>query len=304
MARRSSPRVPLPAPFDAEPFSVSAARAAGLSRNRLRGRDLEAPFRAVRRRSGSPTDVASQCRAYLHRMVPGAYFCSATAARLWGIPLPTRLERSIDVHVGVVAPQRAPRGVGVRGHTFALRAGDLGRHRGFPVTTPARTWRDLAPLLTLRELVAAGDAILRGDRPLATLDQLVRAADVGARRRGAARLAAALTLLDGRAASPRESHLRVLLVQAGFGGFEVNHKVTLPGMRGYYVIDLAFPAERVAVEYQGAYHHDEDQWRADMTRMSRLRAHGWNVIEVHTRDLDDPRELVVRIRAALAHARR
>lgn len=42
------------------------------------------------------------------------------------------------------------------------------------------------------------------------------------------------------------------------------------------------------------------QWRKDMTRRSRFEAKGWFVMELNADDLDDPTELVERIRMALA----
>jgi len=68
--------------------------------------------------------------------------------------------------------------------------------------------------------------------------------------------------------------------------------------------DFIFQRERVAVEYQGDYHRTRAQWRADMTRRSRLEADGWYVIELNADDLTDPAELVGRIRLVLARQRR
>ncbi|CAN5308516.1 hypothetical protein BH11ACT3_BH11ACT3_26190 [soil metagenome] len=219
------------------------------------------------------------------------------------IPLPIEFERDDTLHVGVLAPGRALRSDEIIGHKFALESADLRQWHGLPLTSPARTWRDLGAVLTLPALVAAGDYIIQGDLPMASKVEMADAAAVGVRRRGAGRLAAALALLDGRAASPRESHLRVHLVAAGITDFEVNLDVWVGPRRHHYVIDIAFPEAMVAVEYQGEYHHDLAQWRYDMTRGSRLRAYGWEVIEVNDADLADPIELVDRI-SRIVNARR
>ena len=106
-------------------------------------------------------------------------------------------------------------------------------------------------------------------------------------------------MLDGRAESRAESRLRVVLMRADITGYEPNHWVSLPRPRVRYRIDIAFPAAMLGLEYQGEYHHDIGQWRDDMTRLSRLRAYGWNMVEVSARDLDDPAELADRIRRLL-----
>jgi very-short-patch-repair endonuclease len=229
-------------------------------------------------------------------MVHYGFFCSVTAARIMGVPLPSEVETAGVLHVGVPAPHRAPRSAGIVGHKLAVTSTDIRMWHGLPITSPARTWRDLAALLSLPDLVAVGDFLLHKPLPLAARSELMEAAGLGDRRRGSRRLSQALPMLDGRAASRRESRLRVILMQAGITGFEINFDVWLGMRRVHYIIDIAFPDAMVAVEYQGEYHHDLAQWRYDMTRSSRLRAAGWEVIEVNAADLADPVELADRIR--------
>ncbi|WP_457049034.1 endonuclease domain-containing protein [Geodermatophilus sp. SYSU D01045] len=107
-----------------------------------------------------------------------------------------------------------------------------------------------------------------------------------------------MPLVDARAESPQESRLRVCLVLAGLDPvpqFEVLH-------HGRFVarVDLAFPGERLAVEYEGAHHFQDDQIPKDDERLERLRAAGWRVVRVSAADLRDSEALLVRIRAALA----
>lgn len=90
----------------------------------------------------------------------------------------------------------------------------------------------------------------------------------------------------------------MILVLAGLTGLEVNYPVTTSG--GYdYRGDLAFPDHKVFIEYQSELHRSPEAFRADMTRISRLEADGWYVMQVNIRDLDDPAELVQRIRRVL-----
>lgn len=94
--------------------------------------------------------------------------------------------------------------------------------------------------------------------------------------------------------------LRMLLIRGGIEGLRSNFWIALPDVGARYRADFAIPQLKVAIEYQSDYHRDPAQWRADMTRLSRLQAHGWIVIQVNADDLRDPAELIVRIRLVLA----
>ena len=301
VSRRPGPRIPLPDPLGARPFGLREAREAGLGRGRLLGRDLERPFHGARWSSGTAATLLARCAAFEARAQPGGFFCSVTAARLLELPLPARLiDDGRDLDVGVALPRRAVRARGVRGRSIRVSSADLARVRGFWVTTPVRTWRDLALDLSVPELVAVGDHIVNWRWPAASRDDMRLAVSHAAGRPGSARLRAAVALLDPAAESPMESQLRAVLVLGGLPPPVANHPVRLPGVRTGYRIDLAYPRERIGLEFQGGYHHDVIQWRADMTRASRLRAHGWEIVELNYRDLDDQVELVDRIGRVLA----
>ncbi|MFI8594873.1 hypothetical protein ACIGCK_10655 [Microbacterium sp. NPDC078428] len=193
---------PLPPALRGAPFTTRSARDHGVAASRLRRRDLAAPFRGVRRAIGDEGWMAD-VRAYAALMPPHAVLSHATAARLLGIPLPTRLEDDPRVHVTALGG-RAPRGPGVAGHTTTrmpeVRA--LGMLR---VTSPARTWADLSALLSLDELVIAGDRLRGLPSPLATADDLVDAVHRHAGRRGRAALGTALDFVRPGSRSPRET---------------------------------------------------------------------------------------------------
>ncbi len=301
-ARRVSPRIPLPRELVDAPFTVAHARRLGLGGKRLAGRDLLRPFHGVRS-SQQAMSLVDLCLAYGERMPRSAFFCSVTAARLLGVPLPRRLEAGEDLHVGVPSPSRAPRARGIVGHKLALGSHDLEAWNGMTRTTAGRTWIDLAATLTTLELVAAGDYLIHRRRPLVTLEELELRAQCRAGVRGSRKLGAAVSLSNDRSESPKESEVRVILVQAGIGPLAINHPVLLEGLGVAYRLDIAIPHLRIAIEYQGDYHRDPLRWRADMTRRSRLEAAGWFVIELAAGDLDDPAELVARI-ARVVESRR
>jgi very-short-patch-repair endonuclease len=291
------PRIrPLPSSLLDGPFTIDTARSAGVGRGRLRGDDLERTYWGLRT-TAPLVDVEARCRLLALRMPPGSFFSHVTAALVHGIPVPIALEHDLTIHVSVAPPARAPHARHLRGHRLAIQPHDVVTLRGLDVTTAIRTWCDLGAVLTLFDLVAAGDFIIHHRNPLATIADLEHALSTFASRRGLRILRVALSLLSDRAESPPESKLRVILVQAGFPTARINHTVT--DRFGEFVArtDFILDEYKLVLEYQGDYHRStKGQWRADMTRRSRLEAEGWRVMELNADDLKDPIELVTRIR--------
>lgn len=269
----------LPEGLRSGPFAVSTARALGVPTHRLRARDLNAPFHGVREPSGSAQDLLSRCRAYSTHASSHVVFSHATAARLWGLPLPLGLERDPRLHVLHLAGGRAPRGAGVRGaksrRTVAVRTLD-----GIRLTAPVETWLDLAPTLSLPDLVALGDAVVSGDEPLATVHDIQAAIRDRPGARGIRRAREAARIIRPGSRSRRESLLRVALADAGLPEPELNAAVELNDGSSYRG-DLVFRAHRVVVEYEGDQHRtDEWQWAHDLDRYNRMMASGWLPLRV------------------------
>jgi very-short-patch-repair endonuclease len=233
-------------------------------------------------------------------MPSDAFFCSVTAALLMGVPLPSRLETSDLVHVAVPAPRRALVAAGVKGYKLQVDGSHVRMLGGLRACSAELVWCQLATVLSLPDLVAAGDYFIQRRSPRTSRLLLSEAVQTYPGRRGKVALRSALELLDERAESRRESHLRVILMQAGLDGIVANLKVTTSGGWNYRG-DLAFPDRKVIVEYQSDYHRDSAQFRADMTRISRLEADGWHVMLVNADDLRNPAELVQRIRKVLSN---
>lgn len=89
---------------------------------------------------------------------------------------------------------RALRVSGVIGHKLSLVDNEVRDWAGLPITTPARTWCDLASLLDIEDLVAAGDYIVHFRNPLASRAELEATVAAHPSRRGRARLLEALAL--------------------------------------------------------------------------------------------------------------
>lgn len=270
---------PLPESLQGGPFSVSAAKALGVPVQRLRASDLTTPFHGVREPSGSSQDLLSRCRAYSTHASAQVIFSHATAAQLWGLPIPLSIERDTRLRVLHLAGGRAPRGKGVRGaksrRTVAVRT--LG---GVRLTAPVETLLDLASELSVPDLVAVGDAVVAGVEPLASLHDIQAAIRERPGARGIRRARVAVSLIRPGSRSRRESLLRVALVNAGLPEPEINAIIELED-GGSYHGDLVFRAHRVVVEYEGDQHRtDEWQWHHDIDRYNRMVASGWLPLRV------------------------
>lgn len=318
----------LPDEFRGTGFSVHIARLHGVSRNRLRGADLEAPFFGTRTPAGTVPQFDNiadpyerqrrarvhRARVYAARLHTGHFFSHQTAASIWDAPLPLEFTdddqiaayRGLDLHVSAAGHTPFPRASGIVGHRTLSSMTEIVVHDGLRVTSPAATWASLGRL-PLFDIVAIGDHMCRvwregrgrrtpGRAPLATLADLQTMLDTG-RRRGAARLRDALELVREDSWSPRETRVRCILLAGGLPEPELN--VDLYDERGRFLgcVDMVYREARVVIEYLGMLHGE--QWAADVERLARLRAAGWIVIEVTSPLLRRPEELVRRVSAAL-----
>ncbi len=285
-------RSPHPLPATTPPtFAVRDAPALGIPQHRLRRGDLAAPFRGARS-TNPPASTEDLCAAARRVVRDDAFICGPTAAILWGIPLPGRLAEAPDIHIGHPHRVRPTRLRGTIGHHYVITASELTRIDDLAITTPERTWCDLAAVLTVEELVAAGDRILWSRAPMARPADLDAMARAHPGRRGRGIRAAALPLLSASADSPAESVLRIRFQRAGLPAVFPNHEVRRPDGRRAR-IDLAFVDFRVGVEHEGDHHRTErTQWRHDLRRIAALEDAGWSMIRATGDDLSDTRPLI------------
>jgi len=311
-------------------FTTSAGRRAGLSRRDLDSDMFERPFtglRAMRTADSDETDpeasreerrqrmIVRRALQYSVYMAEGEFFSHTTAAVLWSLPLPW-LETDI-IHVSVCAPDRAPRGRGVRGHQLAGHAVALRRHPEHRValSSPAATWALLGTALRHPyDLVAVADAALRVDRvagphgsvvapALASLAQLEAA--IPFKRKGVVALREAVTRARPGVASRPETWMRLTLVDAGLAEPETDVDVYTDAGTFIGCVDLAYPALKIAIEYEGDHHRtDKAQWDRDIEKHDALVRAGWRVIRVTARMLFcEPGRLVALTRGAIRAAR-
>jgi very-short-patch-repair endonuclease len=222
------------------------------------------------------------------------------------VPLPAEVTADERIHVAIPNPRRAPRGAGVVGHKFVVHpaAGEVVEVRGIRLSSAPRAWCELGRLLDRDALVVAGDHIARPSNGFGGATSLLRTLDRHPDPRARRRLEEAAALIDPRAESPGETRMRLVLLDAGIRGFVVNQRVAMPGSTRHRRVDLAFPDQRIAFEYQGDHHRDPRQWREDMSRVADLESVGWSVTFVNADDLRHPEALAARARRLLSRAPR
>lgn len=188
---------------------------------------------------------------------------------------------------------RPPRGLIVRNET--LTHDQIERIDGLPVTTVARTAFDLGRHLRRGAAVARLDALLRATG--------ISLADVGALAgrhpgaRGVRRLRNVLPLVDGGAASPKETWLRLLFIDAGLP-VPTTQIPVYDGRRLVALLDMGWKDFRVSAEYDGDQHRsDRRQYVWDQRRSRLVASLGWKEIRVIKED--SPHEVVARARDAL-----
>lgn len=290
MVRNSSPRTPLPEALGIA-FTPAVARSHGVPRGRLRGPDVSHPFRGVATRV-PPETIPQRCEALAAKLTGRWWFSHATAAVLYGVPLPPWLEstdRPLDVTV--FAPRTPPAANGCLGHTISDPRTQVIDARPFPRIAPADVWCQLSTVLSREDLVAAGDYLLSGNAFSSRRSPLCSECDLRAAvrryggKRGAKNARWALERVRGGVDSRPESLLRLLLVAAGLPEPLIADATAVDGGRIVLHPDLKLAQWGTVFEYEGDGHRDRGRWLSDIERYSLLRAAGWEVIQVTWNDL-------------------
>jgi hypothetical protein len=309
-------REPLPAALATVPFTVAQARALRVRPGRLRGRDLSRTTQSVRAPIPLPT-LPHRAEAFALALPPDAAFSHVTAAQLWRLPLPPRLEQHTLLDVMRDSDRgRVVRG-GCAGHKgLEIRAVEmLGRLR---VVGLADVWCDLGTFaghgLNVDDLVIVGDEVIRRldragapgldgtghenglgepfqdlERPRST-GHAALAAALSRRRhhRGKRSLDAAFRLIRSGSRSPGETRARLMFDRAGFPPPLLNHPVR--DRAGGWLLegDLVWEDARVVGEYQGEVHAPITRRSSDAHRRGLAEDEGWRVLEIFAEDVVRP----------------
>ncbi|UQX10177.1 type IV toxin-antitoxin system AbiEi family antitoxin [Candidatus Mycobacterium methanotrophicum] len=176
---------------------------------------------------------------------------------------------------------RPPSGIVVRNERIDLdEIVDIDHMR---VTSPARTALDLARHLPRDLAVRHLDALARATG--VNTSDVLSLAERYPRARGLRRSAVALDLMDAGAQSPRETWLRLVLIDAGLPRPRTQIRVT-DGVNEAFV-DMGYDEPMIGLDYDGQ-HHSADRWQYvhDIGRAELIERQGWidlHVVAEHSR---------------------
>jgi hypothetical protein len=264
-----------------------------LTPRQLRGASWRRVFSDVYVHREVPDSHALRARAAAGVLLPGAVVSGRSAGVLWGVELAGPAD---DVEVTLPPGSHPVRRPGLLVRRALLPDPWICTRRGVRLTTPEATAACLAAYLPVVEGVVTVDQMVRS-----RVVTLSRVEDVVGRWTGPGgrRARSVVGLADGRAESPQETRLRLLMKRAGLPDPVTQYSVYAAG-RFVARLDFAWPNRCVAVEYDGLWHSEPGQFARDRRRINRLHAAGWRVVFATAGDLHRPEEMLTRIAGLLA----
>ena len=177
-----------------------------------------------------------------------------------------------------------PVGIVTRNERFYY--GDTTEIDGMVVTTPERTAYGLGRHLPRNQAVAQLDSLARATG--LTAARMAPLIERSKGVRGIRRLRTAVDLMDGGAQSPKETWLRLLLIDAGYPRPVTQIPVFDDFGHAFAFLDMGWEDPRIAVEYDGQQHGtDADQWRWDVRRQRAVEERDWLHVKVIAGDRHD-----------------
>ncbi|OMB93885.1 hypothetical protein A5739_06775 [Mycobacterium colombiense] len=274
-----------------EPFLGSEAVARGtLTRGRLSTGYVRL-FRDVYVRRDADITAAMRARAGWLWSGRQGVVAGFAAAALHG----SKWVDSLTV-VDLIHDNRHPQ-AGIRAHGDRIEDDEISVIGGIPLTSAARTALDIGCWYSTTAAVAGIDALARATG--------IKAADVDllaqrySRRRGIVQARKAIALFDSGAQSPKESWLRIVLVQAGLPPPQTQIPISDESGDLVAYLDMGWEELKVAVEYDGDHHRtNRRQYGWDIRRSEMLQRRGWIVVRVVAGDR--PADIIRRVQAARA----
>lgn len=222
--------------------------------------------------------------------------CGPTAARLHGCPAAA----TPDVHVLLPYDRWVRSRAGLVVHHGRWRDEDVRAIGGLRVLALDLVVADLLCTAGQRFALGCADqaaALFAPEQRADFRDAVAERIRIRADRRGTLDAMHLLDLATGKAQSPPESWLRLLVANAGFPPPEAQYEIRNVRGRRIYVLDLAWPELRIALEYDG-YDTHEGREQEDELRDLRLAKRGWLTIRVTASDLNHPMRLLDELAAA------
>ena len=290
------PTPPVPPRID-RPTDRVGARADGVTDWQLRHLEIVRSSRDTYLPAATADDVPTRVAAVLLGAPASALLSHRTAAAPWDLQIPlVPADRRIHLTVppGTRIRSRADRQV----HCAHVPEWQIASHGGVALTSPGRTWRDLAAVLPAAALLAVTDQMLSRTYPRQAFQRVL---DTARGLRGVRTARAVLSVADALAGSPMESVLRWIIDEAGLPAPVLQHVVR--GGRGEFLgrVDMAWPEHRVLVEFDGDVHRERRVFVDDLRRQNGLVLAGWVVLRFTSADVRArPAWVVATIQRALA----
>ena len=172
----------------------------------------------------------------------------------------------------------ARRPPGLRTFDYRLMADELVIAEGMRMTALSRTAFDIGRRGSLNEAVARLDAL--GNATGLRAEDVFQVAGRHRGARGLRQLSTALDLYDPGAQSPKETWLRLLLIEAGYPRPQT--QIPVLGLDGHplYFLDMGWEDATIAVEYDGDDHRQRQRFGRDLVRSEFVAYRGWTLIRV------------------------
>jgi hypothetical protein len=230
-------------------------------------------------------------------VLPKAVVSHNSAAAIHRLPLVPYGLVTVSVHSRTT--HRFPGVAVLRNHD--LQSDHIDLVLGLPVTTPARTIIDLASSLSQRHLASVVDNSVAAN--VVSLDEMDSVlADIA--RRGKPGVQRMRAVLNDRLGDPYDGTILerrgiMLLAKAGIDGFVQEYPFPWAPTKRF---DVAFPAERLAIEWDSRrWHLQMDAMRHDRSRDREAIQRGWRILRFTWADVHHAPEIVVdSVRSVLA----
>lgn len=284
----------IPQSLRTRPFTTSEAARLDVSIHVLRGRRFLQLFRGVWVSADLTIDESLRIAAARLLLPADAAVSHVSALRRLGVGLGSEWPLHFSTNS---TSQTRLRGVMLHRRLGRLNPSDVD---GVPTLGPDRTFVDCATLIGLRDLVRAGDWLVRLGL---TTPEILRAYAAERHLDGVLRARRASMFVTSRVDSVTETDVRLLLRFARLPLPEVNAWITDANGNVLGRGDLVFREYWVIVEYDG-WHHERDarQRQKDHLRRERLEAAGWRLIVITSADMSNPIGIVKRVDASLRTA--
>lgn len=257
-------------------------------------------------RSDTELTLEGLARFFVTHVRPGAVLSHQTAAEILAVPLPV----SLTFVGGSALHCRGPDGTGATSGSLVVVHKALAQwgiaHQGLPMVHPLFALQDIAARLRPVDLVVALDALAADRFGALRRVRITEMAEIleELRGRGAPALRSVLPHVRERSWSPMETKVRLQLLRHGYPEPALNHPVVEASTGIEYFIDLAYPEEGVAIEYDSEHHRlDRRAWQHDINKNDVLHEAGWKVIRVTVADHYRPRAFFARLDGALQRRR-